>query len=120
MRPRRSAARSRSSAAFAAALCAAALTGCGETDCDEFAFDGEKWNDPQKQGDREDQAHGLIDCGWLVGKTRRQIRDGLGKPDLRDRREWDYIIGTSDGSDSAFLSIAFDASGRVRSAEIPQ
>ena len=118
MRPRPSAARSRSSAAAVAVACAAAFGGCS-TDCDEFVFDGKKWNARGEEYHRADQTAGLLDCGWLVGKTRGQIRAGLGRANFKHRATWSYVIGPSGFSGTAYLELDFDRGGRVRRAFVP-
>ena len=103
------------------ALIIPALAGCGETDCDSYRFDRAAWirasgTDPDSP--RLELAAGLVDCKWLPGKTRREIRDGLGKPWARQGRMCAYAIGTSSDLDTEpmLLTMRFDRSARVRSA----
>jgi hypothetical protein len=106
--------------AVAVLAAAGVLAGCGGTDCDEFAFDGEKW--VTDQGDtRTDLAVGLVECDWLIGKTRREVRDGLGKPGGgRRARLWQYRLGPiGDMQSEVFeLYVWFDGGGRVGDAQV--
>src|SRR4051812_49266199 len=75
---------------------------------------------------REEQifADDIIRCRLLAGMTRRQARRLLGRPDYRDRRFFDYVVGEERDSfiqiDSESLSIQFDKHGRFVSAQLAQ
>jgi hypothetical protein len=75
----------------------------------------------EEDSPRRDLAAGLVECKWLPGKTRSEIRDGLGAPYDRDgKRLWAYAIGSPDHmtSEPSELIIRFDPDGRVKGAHI--
>lgn len=112
----------RIAAAVGAVALIAVAAGCGGTDCDSYRFDGAAWNrhDGIGSSPRAKLAEGLVDCGWLTGKTRREIRAGLGRPWSRDDSgSWTYAIGSAPmQSEPDLLEIHFDRDERVRKARI--
>jgi len=103
---------------------ATTLAGCSNTDCDTFRFDNTTWDGHtgvEENSPRRALAAGLVECKWLPGKPRREIRDGLGPPyDHAGKRLWAYAIGSPDqmASEPSELIIRFDPEGRVKGAHI--
>jgi hypothetical protein len=120
------AARSTSSRLALALVLATTLAGCGDTNCDSYRFDGAMWaRHPGGEVDspRRALAVGLVHCKWLPGKTRREVRDGLGVADYHQgKRLWAYDIGSTDEmtSEISELRIRFGPDGRVQGAHIYQ
>ena len=107
------------------------LSGGDHVDCVSFRFDERRWD----AGIRENEtapgesapaeprllkvAYRLRTCGTLLGKTRRQVRGLLGRPNLAGDAQYGYILGPDAlHLDSEMLWVTF-AHGRVTKVESP-
>jgi hypothetical protein len=105
------------------------ISGRDHVDCASFRFDERRWDagrrenatasgesapaQPRltKMGDQ------LRTCGTLLGKTRRQVRRLLGRPNLAGDPQYAYRLGPDAlHLDSEFLWVTF-AHGRVTQVE---
>jgi hypothetical protein len=107
------------------------ISGAHHLDCASFRFDERRWD----AGIRENEtapgesapaeprllkmAYQLRTCGTLLGKTRRQVRGLLGRPNLVGDPQYGYILGPDAlHLDSEMLWVTF-AHGRVTQVESP-
>lgn len=112
---------------------AATLAGCDgndtpeaskKTDCSTFRFSPAAWKQttkisPTKRelSERRRLASGVVDCGLLNDRSKRQVRRALGPPDGGDRQldTWEFYVGPERGPfvlDDELITIEF-AKGRV-------
>ena len=78
------------------------------------SFDASAWHGSDAA--RTAEAHRLVDCGRLVGRSRSSIRRLLGKPDERDgKRALAYELGPDSlGIDSQYLEVVFSGGRATR------
>jgi hypothetical protein len=92
--------------------------------CRGFAFDGRAWRESagaEPGSENEDRRARLADrlaqCQTLRGRSKAGVRELLGRPDSRSRSGshmiWNYFVYVGEIGDDEFLTVEFDAQGRV-------
>ena len=104
--------------ALLAATAAVTLVGDDSVSCEGFRPDARAWRATSSGGpeptSRQRYAERLAQCGSLNGLRMGEVRRMIGRPDLKDRREWAYATGFDELlGDGRFLGIAFSRAGRV-------
>jgi hypothetical protein len=101
----------------AGAFAVAAAGGDVKPSCALYKLDRQAWNTGGKA--RSHQAHRLVACRRLIGKSRSKVHTLLGPADERGNHELAYQLGPDAlGIDSEYLSLRF--SGGAVTARVPR
>lgn len=120
--------------ALALALASAFTMGCGSSAessangaCADFRFDRERWDAARTNGDPGNASHAiarkLVRCRRLIGQTRNELREMLGRPNDRTKSDLGWGLGQEESMfpvDELYLYVSFDSAGRAKQANVGQ